>query len=545
MLALFSFSPRLTAVTFAVGSTWFAWRISGSKWLAIVVGGSVAVGVSTCLQWTVLVRTRQRWREASEVVTMVLATLKDDGASSTPRQHPLPINLALLWAVQRSPGRQHPLEPPCTERSHGIGLLEPARLLEAARYMRFATSAYGHALMATFGPRGASFAPSAKAMLGGAEGVDREAICRHCGLDVADLHRLAEGDTECPAHFVAIDRSAGAVVLSVRGTASISDALVHDLVCVAEPFAGGLAHAGMARAALALREQALPLLCQLLLERPGYRLVLTGHSMGAGVAVLLALLLHHERSHSALRTAPTTSPSAAQVRAPVPTAPAAPAAGAAQPAAREAAASAPAAAAAAATNSGAAVLDGSLRSLASGVALPAHAEIQCFAFAPPPVYAPSSAPLPPHVTKSIACYVHHADVVPSLSLTNVRSLLAALRALDASPLSLRHRVDIITGRQPPPSRASLAFGCDELSKAPATAPSLMVPAAAVVSLNHVGRGKYEAVTCSPDAFVARGIELAPSMVVDHAFGFYQVALDALAEDAGRDSSEGDEAAKAV
>jgi hypothetical protein len=141
--------------------------------------------------------------------------------------------------------------------------------------------------------------------------------------------------------------------------------------------------------------------------------------------------------------------------------------------------------------------------------------------------------------------VHHADVVPSLSLTNVRSLLAALRALDASPLSLRHRVDIITGRQPPPSRASLAFGCDELSKAPATAPSLMVPAAAVVSLNHVGRGKYEAVTCSPDAFVARGIELSPSMVVDHAFGFYQVALDALAEDAGRDSSEGDEAAKAV
>jgi hypothetical protein len=385
-------------------------------------------------------------------------------------------------------------------------------------------------------------------MLGGAEAVDREAICRHCGLDVADLHRLAEGDTECPAHFVAIDRSAGAVVLSVRGTASISDALVHDLVCVAEPFAGGLAHAGMARAALALREQALPLLCQLLLERPGYRLVLTGHSMGAGVAVLLALLLHHERSHSALRTAPTTAPSAAQVRAPVPTAPtapAAPAAGAAQPAAREAAASAPAAAAAAATNSGAAVLDGSLRSLASGVALPAHAEIHCFAFAPPPVYAPSSAPLPPHVTSSIACYVHHADVVPSLSLTNVRSLLAALRALDASPLSLRHRVDIITGRQPPPSRASLAFGCDELSKAPATAPSLMVPAAAVVSLNHVGRGKYEAVTCSPDAFVARGIELAPSMVVDHAFGFYQVALDALAEDAGRDSSEGDEAAKAV
>lgn len=88
MLTLFSFSPRLTAVTFAVGSLWFAWRISGSKWLAIVVGGSVAVGVSTCLQWTVLVRTRQRWREASEVVAMVLATLKDDGACSTPRHQP-------------------------------------------------------------------------------------------------------------------------------------------------------------------------------------------------------------------------------------------------------------------------------------------------------------------------------------------------------------------------------------------------------------------------------------------------------------------------
>ena len=110
----------------------------------------------------------------------------------------------------------------------------PARLREAARYMRFATAAYGHALMAGFGPAGCARAPSASALLRGVEAVDLEAICRHCGLEnESDVVLQREGDEHagCPAFFVALDKPRTTIVLSIRGTASIYDAVVHDLVC--------------------------------------------------------------------------------------------------------------------------------------------------------------------------------------------------------------------------------------------------------------------------------------------------------------------------
>merc|ERR1712185_132038 len=82
--------------------------------------------------------------------------------------------------------------------------------------------------------------------------VDAEAICAHAGVAAADLVRMATGSldvagsSDCLRHFVAIDHDGRAVVLALRGTASISDVL-HDAVAFAEPFCGGLAHAGMAR----------------------------------------------------------------------------------------------------------------------------------------------------------------------------------------------------------------------------------------------------------------------------------------------------------
>lgn len=82
-------------------------------------------------------------------------------------------------------------------------------------------------------------------------------------------------------------------------------------------------------------------------------------------------------------------------------------------------------------------------------------------------------------------------------------------------LDSRSQLDAVTTERP------------ELTAGPA--PSLLVPCASVITLTHLSSGRYEAAACSPDALVARGIRLAPSMVVDHAFGFYQLALDQLAE----------------
>jgi hypothetical protein len=65
----------------------------------------------------------------------------------------------------------------------------------------------------------------------------------------------------------------------------------------AEPFCGGMAHAGMARMARAVWSVAGDDVCRALAASPpGTELILTGHSLGAGVASLLTLMLHEEAS---------------------------------------------------------------------------------------------------------------------------------------------------------------------------------------------------------------------------------------------------------
>merc|ERR1719221_257454 len=88
----------------------------------------------------------------------------------------------------------------------------------------------------------------------------------------------------------------GRVVISLRGTSSATDALT-DLVCHPVPIQlgahDGIAHAGMLRAARRL-DAALFELAEAGLSRLGSqaprRVVICGHSLGAGVAALLSAL---------------------------------------------------------------------------------------------------------------------------------------------------------------------------------------------------------------------------------------------------------------
>lgn len=58
------------------------------------------------------------------------------------------------------------------------------------------------------------------------------------------------------------------------------------------PFLDGHAHAGIAAATWQLVAEFVPRVAAALARHSGYQAVLTGHSMGAGVAALLAMLLH-------------------------------------------------------------------------------------------------------------------------------------------------------------------------------------------------------------------------------------------------------------
>jgi Lipase (class 3) len=61
------------------------------------------------------------------------------------------------------------------------------------------------------------------------------------------------------------------------------------------PFCGGDAHSEIATMAERIWDVAGPTVLQLLEENPQYELVLTGHSLGAGTASLLNILIHHDK----------------------------------------------------------------------------------------------------------------------------------------------------------------------------------------------------------------------------------------------------------
>ena len=93
-----------------------------------------------------------------------------------------------------------------------------------------------------------------------------------------------------PASYVAVDRDARTVVLAIRGTVSTSD-LLTDACSTSVPFLGGWAHAGMVGSAYQVAKTQLPAATRALAENSGFAFLITGHSMGAGVAAILAMLL--------------------------------------------------------------------------------------------------------------------------------------------------------------------------------------------------------------------------------------------------------------
>ncbi|KAL5018349.1 hypothetical protein ScPMuIL_004071 [Solemya velum] len=100
--------------------------------------------------------------------------------------------------------------------------------------------------------------------------------------------------------FVAIDREEQAVVVAVRGTLSLQDALT-DLTCECENVDGVgqeeyVAHRGILQAARYVQSmlEKHSILKRAFEQAQGAKLVITGHSLGAGAAALLSILLKAE-----------------------------------------------------------------------------------------------------------------------------------------------------------------------------------------------------------------------------------------------------------
>lgn len=163
-------------------------------------------------------------------------------------------------------------------------------VLEAGRhYLDFALASYGFILLRLTD----IIHPEYDIMVQGTRSVDVALHMLQLSQDDMIISDLDGEEINVPRHFVAYDHARQAVVVSIRGTNSISD-IITDLICGNEPFAGGYAHSGMKSSAERFCACLKPVLRPVFERHPRYSLILTGHSLGAGVAILLTKLLQLE-----------------------------------------------------------------------------------------------------------------------------------------------------------------------------------------------------------------------------------------------------------
>eukprot|EP00127_Corallochytrium_limacisporum_P000828 Clim_evm4s26 gene=Clim_evmTU4s26 len=169
---------------------------------------------------------------------------------------------------------------------------EKFHLGEVRHFARFAMAAYGR-VGPVYGVQSDNH-PSANIGLS-----NEELICVYANISPDDLlHCHYKTSQYYPAHFVALDNVSESIVVGIRGTASAGDVLT-DLVSTPVYFEGtdaangnfysGKVHDGMLRAAMVLHRELQPLIEELRAMYPSHPIVLCGHSLGAGVASLLAL----------------------------------------------------------------------------------------------------------------------------------------------------------------------------------------------------------------------------------------------------------------
>eukprot|EP00746_Dinoflagellata_sp_MGD_P076982 gnl/MRDRNA2_/MRDRNA2_30937_c0_seq1.p1 gnl/MRDRNA2_/MRDRNA2_30937_c0~~gnl/MRDRNA2_/MRDRNA2_30937_c0_seq1.p1 ORF type:complete len:540 (-),score=113.02 gnl/MRDRNA2_/MRDRNA2_30937_c0_seq1:45-1664(-) len=168
------------------------------------------------------------------------------------------------------------------------------------RWMRYAGAAFGASWLAGMveGPSLTAITRTTLAATGENGGLEKAALAAAGIEGNVDMIAFKQPFKELfePGYLVAVDYTLGYVVVAFRGTSTIGDVLA-DLACETVPIntggREGFAHDGMLRAAKHMAAALAPLveegLAKLFMHN-GPRVIITGHSMGAGVAALLMML---------------------------------------------------------------------------------------------------------------------------------------------------------------------------------------------------------------------------------------------------------------
>ncbi|KAI9251720.1 hypothetical protein BY458DRAFT_482112 [Sporodiniella umbellata] len=126
---------------------------------------------------------------------------------------------------------------------------------------------------------------------------NKEAIVRYLRIPQEDLlgyeYGLRKGAVFQPSYFVSYDQAHEAVVLGIRGTWSLYDCIT-DLVCEYRPWKGGLVHSGLLASAQWFFTNIIPQIFLYIGRQETRRvssLVITGHSLGAGTAAIVTMMV--------------------------------------------------------------------------------------------------------------------------------------------------------------------------------------------------------------------------------------------------------------
>ncbi|GKY98052.1 hypothetical protein MPSEU_000763200 [Mayamaea pseudoterrestris] len=124
------------------------------------------------------------------------------------------------------------------------------------------------------------------------------------GYDLVYIDLVSEPGR--PAHFIGVQTSLSessrinddelAVLMGIRGTKTVADT-VTDLLCEATDYKGGKAHGYLLNSAKYLVDKHLPLMTDLMQQAGKSRivLILTGHSLGAGIAAIASIEFNNHK----------------------------------------------------------------------------------------------------------------------------------------------------------------------------------------------------------------------------------------------------------
>ncbi len=151
--------------------------------------------------------------------------------------------------------------------------------------------------MATMGWRGLSFYGKGQGFIADSlrSEADLRAVLQFLNMAKSDLliFELGESRIFRPNFFVAIDKGLSAVILSIRGTMSLSDSIT-DFACEYIKYRGGMVHSGFFEAARWFMEN----IChQLIIFAKEYGLeniFICGHSLGGSTSAITTILLVDE-----------------------------------------------------------------------------------------------------------------------------------------------------------------------------------------------------------------------------------------------------------